>query len=352
MSGTLEKPPLSSYGAYLAKEGIVGSVMQAVLIRTGEGNGNPLIAFLLGVKHHVRASFQALLPSDAAAFLSGVTLGINQDFSPSLLQAFALSGTRHLTAISGLHMAVVIGVILSICGYLLPRRYAIIITALLVFLFVALTGFSVSAIRASLMAGTALLGKATGRSYAPYTALTASALLLTLLNPRVLVFDVGFQLSFLATIAILYLAPVLRRAFRMGSDSGFVGWKESLLMTVSAELATAPILITQFHNFSLSAWVANVLVLWVVPFIMLLGFLMALLASLCMPLAVLVSFLIAPLAAYLLFVVRLFGAWALIVDIPMGFAGVVIYYGLLVGVLYWFYAAPTRLSLALKKIHG
>ncbi len=336
-AGGIKTPPQNYYGQYLAKEGIVGVMNNPGLSRLASGGGSKIIAFLFNIRKGVSGSFKSLLAPEEAAFLSGVTLGINSDLSKTFLRNLSLSGVRHLTAISGLHMTIVIFIIFTIFLYFLPRRYAFILTFIFVCLFVALTGFTVSAIRAALIAFIAGLAKETGRLYAPHNALALAALVLVLFNPKILVFDVGFQLSFLAVISIIYFMPVLRHLLKTDDSPGFMGWKQSLLITVSAQLMTAPILIAQFQNFSLIAFAANVLILFTIPFIIGLGFLMSFLYFLFVPLASLISFIVAPLIDYVIFIVNLFGRFAVLFNPDLGFAGMAAYYGIIVLLMYWFY---------------
>ncbi|MBU6500366.1 MAG: ComEC/Rec2 family competence protein [Patescibacteria group bacterium] len=337
VAGSISVPPQSYYGDYLAKENVVGTMYNPNISLLSSNGGNRIMAFFFGLKNNIKSSFKEIFSPDEAALLSGIILGVNEDFSKNFLQNLSLSGVRHITVISGLHMSIVMFIVFLSLVYVLPRRYAFTITLFIAAFFVALTGFSLSAVRAALMGSIAGLAREVGRIYSPYNALVLAALILVVPNPKILVFDVGFQLSFLAVVAMIYLSPLLRRALRFGNGNGFLNWKASLLATLAAQIATAPILITQFQNFSLIAFAANILILSVVPLIIILGFLIATFSFFFLPMAHLVGFLAAPIIEYVIFIVNLFANSAVLFNPSLGFTGIVLYYAVLIFIMYKFH---------------
>jgi len=136
---------------------------------------------------------------------------------------------------------------------------------------------------------------------------------MVLINPKVLMFDLGFQLSFLATIGLIYLAPIIEDALKIQAKLKALNiskqlaaksfnlirhsiiqkicakfllpiLKESFISTISAVIFTAPLLIYTFNQFSVIGLLANLLILWIIPVCMLLGFLSALSAVIYLPL--------------------------------------------------------------------
>lgn len=342
VSGPLRRPPPDSYGRFLAKERVVGSMEKPEIGRISSGNGSKTISFLLGAKSAIRGAYQKLLPPLPAAFLSGITLGVNEDFPEKFLQNLSISGTRHLTAVSGLHIAIIIMVVFNALLLALSRRYAFLLTFVFISFFVGLTGFHASAIRAALMGFLAALALLAGRQYAAYNALALAAVILAVLNPKVLVFDIGFQLSFLAVLGIVYFEPVLRGLLGLSDDEGLLKWKNYLMVTLSAQAATAPILIAQFQNFSLVAFAANVLVLSVIPVIMVLGFFMALLSFIFEPLAQVFGFAVEPLITYVVFIINLFAKYAVPFNPKLSVVAAAVYYAALIALIYWFYYRKKR----------
>lgn len=329
--GAIEQPPESYSSAH-----IVGRMRDPKINKISSGGGNPLIARLLSTKEKIRYSYEQIFPADRAAFLFGVIFGGSDNFSASFSDNLKASGLRFITAIDGLHMQIVIMLIFGALAYFLPRRYAFVLTFLFAFLFVALTGFTVAGIRASFMAFLGKFAGEIGRPHSPENSLAAAALLLTLINPKAPVFDVGFQLSFIAVISIIYFAPVLKKLFRFGSDRGFLEWKEALAITLSVQLATAPIVISQFQAFSLTSFAASLLVVPALPFIIFFGLIVAIASLIYYPLALLIGFAAAPLVDYAIFMVNLFARLAVPFNPSVGFITLAIYYAALIFLIFRF----------------
>ena len=196
-----------------------------------------------------------------------------------------------------------------------------------------MTGFGSSAVRAAIMGFAVLLANLTGRIYDPRNSIALAAFLITLSNPKVLIFDLGFQLSFLAVLGIIYLRPALKRLLKFGDKPGFFAWRENLLMTLSAQLATAPILIVNFGNFSLTAFVANIFILTAIPLTMGLGFLIGLSHFFSYYLALIFGWLASLFLNYEIFIINLFAKIVLPINPSVNFWAILVYYSVLVGII-------------------
>jgi competence protein ComEC len=333
----IQTPQPDSYGRYLAKEKVVGQMASPQIALISSGGGNKILALLFRLKQKIKLSFDRLLPPDKAAFLFGVMMGVNENFSKQFSQNLQQSGLRFLTAIDGLHMTIMVFIIYGLLVYFLPRRQAFLLTFIIIALFVALTGFTVSGIRASVMAFAAGLSTQFGWKYEPRNALCLAALVLILQNPKIPVFDVGFQLSFLAVLSIIYFKPVLACLLRLDGECDFFGFKTCLLITLSVQLATAPVLITQFQNFSLTAFVASVAVVVVLPYLLGTGLLLAIFSLIFYPLARVVGFAVSPLIAYVIFIINLFAKWAAPFNPKFSPIAIAAYYLILIALMFWFY---------------
>lgn len=332
--GSIDRPPNDGYGHYLAKERVVGSSFFPKIDHIRDRQGNPVLTYVHGIKNNIQGSINRHFNRDQAAIISGIMLGDRTSFSEDLLEKLSLSGTRHLTAISGLHMTIVVFLFSMVFSYLLPRKYAFVLTFLFVILFVAMTGFKVSAMRSALMGFIGGTAKELGKSYAQYNALVLAALLLVLFNPKILFFDIGFQLSFLAVVSIMYFMPALKTVLRFDSDPGFLRWKDSFLVTASAQLAVAPILITQFGIFSLSSFLANVLILVFIPLLLSLSFIFSIISFVSYHLTYVVSLAMVPIVEYVMLIIRFFANSSFILNINLTIVGIVIYY-MLIALLIW-----------------
>jgi len=189
------------------------------------------------------------------------------------------------------------------------------------------------------MALVAVGGKLLNRTYNAPRALLAAAFLLILLNPKVLVFDVGFHLSFLATAGIIYLFPVANFYLaKLSFLSKLARLRELIAVTISAQLAVSPYLLYAMGNVSLVAIVTNILIVPVVPFAMMFGFigtLLSLVSSLAaMPLAYIAHILL----SWILWVSGTFGNLSLAsINFPSFplWAAVVLYLAIIIFVWRW-----------------
>jgi ComEC/Rec2-related protein len=139
-----------------------------------------------------------------------------------------------------------------------------------IFLFVLMTGASSTGVRAGIMAVLALVARATGRTYDIGRALLLAATIMIIINPMILLYDVSFQLSFIATIAVIYLSPRLEKHF-MWVTKRF-GLRDIICVTFSAYLFVLPFILYKMGNLSIVALPANILILLFIPITMLFGF--------------------------------------------------------------------------------
>ncbi len=330
ISGQIKNP-----NPYEISQKILGDFKNPKIKVLETHKGNFVLSFLFNLKHKIGESYQKYLPPQQSAFLFGIIFGTTQNLSPDFIKNLERSGLRFITAIDGLHMQIVILILLLIFNSFLSRKKSLILTVVFVFLFIALTGFTISGLRAGIMAFIAGFTKETNRTYLPHNVLALVAIILTLFNPNVLIFDAGFQLSFLAVIGIIYFQPLVADFLHIKGE-GFLAWKESLLIVLSVQIATLPIIITQFQNYSLTSFISSILVVWTLPYLIMAGFLLAAL-SLIYPLALILSYLVSGTINYIIIVVNLFSHLALSFNPEFGFISVAAYYSLLVLLMYRFY---------------
>lgn len=273
VSGVAENPPKDGYGEYLEKIGAAGSLFFPEIKITGERTAG-FRGWLYDLRGLAENNIRRILPFSDAALLNGLVFGSTEEFSEKFKESMQKSGTTHLTALSGYNIAVVSAAALSFFLVFLRRRLAVAGAALTVALFVLMTGAEPSVVRAALMGGLVLLAKESGRLYDLKNAIAFVAALMVFFNPKILVYDLGFQLSFLALLGIVYLSPALAKFFKW-TDSKPNSFKDLFLSSVSAQLAVAPLLLYQFGFVSWFGVAVNLLVLPLIPFVMGIGFLAA-----------------------------------------------------------------------------
>lgn len=221
-----------------------------------EEPGNP--STLTRVRYRLRDVFLQELPEPAAGLYSAFLLSFDRDLDRDLLEKAAATGILHLVAISGSHIVVIAGAcFLAAAGLGFSRVPASVVTLAATAIFLALVGFPESGVRSGIMAGLVLLAYLFGRPAAGLRALLLASALMTIENPRILLGDVGFQLSALAVWGLLVLFPLLRGALGLRSDPFHLS--SLFLLTVAAEIATAPVVAYAFGRLPLLGPFTNVL---------------------------------------------------------------------------------------------
>jgi len=325
-SGRFTVPESISYLRYLSKERIVATVSYPRLARIASGGGSPVFRFLFDVKHSVMNSISDLLPAKEAALLNGLLLGDTTSFSEEFSLAMKQSGTTHLVALSGYNITIVLWAVLSICAFFVSRRTSVIVAFGVMVGFVLMTGAEASVVRAAIMGSIVLLAGEMGRPHDTRNAILFAALLMALWNPKVLVFDVGFQLSFFALLGIVYLRPALEGVLGK-KKRRFSSFRETFFTTLAAQLAVLPILLSQFGSVSAAGLFSNLLVLEVVPLTMGLGFLTAGLGMLWHTLAVPFGWLLWVPLRFQIGVIEWFGGLGWNITGEWGIVPMFFYYG-------------------------
>ncbi|MBC8334446.1 MAG: ComEC/Rec2 family competence protein [Anaerolineales bacterium] len=326
--GVLEIPPENeefSYRDYLALSGIHAYMRNAeATFLPEERGGHPLKVVIYDLKDRALINIYKLFPDPEASLLAGILLGVESGLPGDLQQAFKNTGTTHIIAISGFNITIIAALFISIFGNLFGKRYGSIIAMLGIAAYTILVGADAAVVRAAIMGGFGLLGRQLGRRQEGVTSLLMVAVAMALNNPLVL-WDVGFQLSFAATMGlILYAEPLsdwfIRQASRITSEekaqkiAGPVG--EYFLFTLAAQFATIPIMAFHFGRISLISFLANPFILPVQPAVMIIGGLALIFSLILFPLGQLIAIFALPFTTYTIKMVEFFdqmpnGVWVL-----------------------------------------
>ena len=276
------------YVNYLRKDGILYVMIYPKIEIVSHGNGNLIQSMLFSVKNKFLEKINFAINAPENLFMSGLILGEKSSFSQDLRQSFINTGTIHIVALSGYNVTIVAEWIMKLFGFL-PKNFGIGMGILAIFLFIIMTGGSSTAIRAGIMAILALVARATGRDYDVARALLLAGVFMIILNPFLLVFDVSFQLSFLATVAVIFLAPRIEKYFLWVPK--IFELRDIVSVTCAAYIFVFPFILYKMGNFSLVALPANILILPFIPFTMMLGFITGFLGLIYYVLAVPVGYL-------------------------------------------------------------
>lgn len=259
------------------------------------------------IRERSKTLFANTLPPVSASLLMGIVFGAKESFPDTFFEALQTTGVLHVIAASGMNVTFIAAAILFGLGAFMRRQFALILGCFVIFFYVFLVGFEPSIIRAALMAVLAFGASLFGRQHIAAFAILVSAYIMLLYQPGFL-FDLGFQLSFLATLGIIFIKPLL------STSRNFLA--ETISTTLAAQLGTLPILIGVFGKFGLLSLLVNALVLWMVPLMMLLGSLAAILGFVFTPLSEMLLFLCLPLLVFFEFVVSLFGSSGWLITLP------------------------------------
>lgn len=266
-----------NYRAFLANSNIwhTAFVEKTQLKKIGEKKGSSLIYNAVILRQRMIEKFEKYLKDKSAlSIASALVLGYRQDMEKEVASVFTDTGTVHVLAVSGLHVGIVFVVFSALLFWMNanPRlKFAKgIILILLIWFYALITGFSPSVLRAAIMISFTLIALHFVKDGNIYNTIAASALILLLFEPK-FIMNVGFQLSYLAVVAIIYLYPILKDVFSIKNPILRGLWSYSVL-SISAQLITFPLVMFYFNNFPLYFLPANLFIILPATIIVYLGF--------------------------------------------------------------------------------
>lgn len=333
------------YVSYLAKDGIGYLMKNPDVSVLSSGYGSWVIHHLYAIKHAFAAAVSRAVPSPEDMLAGGILLGTRSSFPASLTDDFVKTGTIHIVALSGYNVTIVAETIMRAFSFL-PIAFASSAGIAAIVLFAILAGGGSTVLRASIMAVLVVLARYVGRTYDVGRALVFAASLMVAITPKILVYDISFQLSFLAALGIVYLSPIVAARFAWVTHR--FGLREILSGTLAAQIATFPLIIYKTGIFSVVSLPANILVLPFIPAAMLAGFLTGAAGMLSGVLALPFSFVLYGILHYMLAVIRWFAAlpFAAVTVRHVPALLVILVYGLLV----WWAASNRKKSQAAPEL--
>lgn len=282
LSGLLETPPELegfSYRDYLKRQGVYSLIAHPQIEHIASGQGSRFWALMFSAKDRARDVIARLMPEPEASLAQGILLGIESGIPADLYDAYNATGTSHIIVISGANITLVAVLFSQAFGRLLGKRRAYWFTLGGIVLYVLLVGADAAVVRAGVMGGLYVTALHLGRRATAYVSLFASAIFLTLVEPLAL-WDVGFQLSFAATLGLILFTPAVERLFEAALKRivpqerarQVVRYLDDvLIVTLAAQILTLPLVVYHFGRLSLVAPLTNLLILPVQPPIMIWG---------------------------------------------------------------------------------
>jgi len=284
-SGELATPPQLDdfdYRGYLAHQGIHSTMLYPEIEIEVRGAGFKPLAWIYGFKSSLAQSLARVLPEPQASLAQGIILGVRGNIPQTVKDDFVRTGTAHLLAISGLHLGIVAGIMLSLGIWLFGRRHYLYVWLALaaIWLYALLTGMHPPVIRGAIMASLFLTAELLGRQRSAIAALVFAAAIMVGVSPYILG-DAAFQLSFLAMAGLVFLFPPLRSLGRKavkaaigeeGAAATAAGFaSDSLSVTMAAVIAIWPVVAYYFGIISFVGPLATFLLLPALPVVILAG---------------------------------------------------------------------------------
>ena len=347
------------YRAYLARQDVVGIIEAKGLLRIDEHGGFLPLRWIEALRIRTERIIDDIYtesgrgePALHAQLLKGILLGKRSDLPTETLDIFRNSGTFHVLAVSGLH----VGLVAMFCYFgfrcfRFPQKVLCLLTILAVLIYASLIGFRPSVFRASLMAILFLFATIIDRDADIFNLLAFAALVLLLLNPHQ-VWDVGFQLSFVAVVSIVYFVPkmeqLVRRLWETEDDSvpvltrfrnTAVKWLVlSYLVTLAAQIGTTPLIAYHFFRTYPLGFIVGPFAVGLVSLIVAVGMVSVSVGFIYLPLAKLIALLNHAIISVFLALIGMFGqAWGVVKLAPPTFGIFVLYIGLFLGIAHWRY---------------
>ena len=282
VSGLLETPPEFedfSYRDYLARQGVYSLMRRAQVTLLARDEGSPFWRAIYAFKARAQRTIAEILHEPQASLLTGILLGVETGIPRDLMADFSTTGTTHIIVISGFNFVIIAGLLSALGTRLFGRARSFYFALAGIVLYTLFVGPSGAVVRAAVMGGLYAWGVHLGRQTDAFNSTLAAALLMTIWNPNLL-WDLGFQLSFFATLGLVWFTDPLQHRFEgllarllpqawERPASAFLN--ESLVVTTAAQITTLPIILYNFGQLSLVTLVTNLLILPVQPAVMLCG---------------------------------------------------------------------------------
>ena len=225
----------------------------------GQSEPNRIIALINQIRNFgITAITEKITNPDHQGIAKALLLGVRGDVSDELMQAYAHTGAMHILAISGLHLGILYGFLLLIFRKYRKTTGFVLLTVIILWIYAAIAGLSPSVTRAALMFSIISIGQYFYRTPNIFNTIAFSAFVLLIINPMQL-FNVGFQLSYLAVIGIVWLHPSINSLFA----SKYKVFEKIWSLTsvgIAAQILTLPLVLYYFHNYPLLFFISNLIV--------------------------------------------------------------------------------------------
>ncbi len=355
ISGKIEKPEnfetgdgtSFDYVSYLEKDDIYYQMNFAKVEIIASGQGNKVKTVLFNIKNAFLSKLKSQITEPQSSLLGGLLLGVKDSLGKAWEEKFRNAGVMHIVVLSGYNITIVAESIMRFFSFL-PGVFSFSFGVLGIILFALMTGASSTVVRASLMAIVLLIARFIKRDYEIKRVLVLAGIIMLLFNPKILAFDSSFQLSFLATIALIFVSPIF--STRLGFITEKFGLKEIVSSTLATQFLVLPLILYKMNVFSLVFLPVNILILPFIPVTMFFGFLSGAFGFVSYIIAWPVSFISQILLSYELKVIDIFSSipFSSVSVRGWGIIFVIIFYGV---ITFWLWKSK-KMKFNLQDCHS
>lgn len=341
IEGKLKIPPEFedfNYKNYLKKDGIYSVMSWPGIELVEKSFGSPLKKILFAFKNKFKETSQKFISPPQEGILEALFFGDETNISKEWKDKLNLTGTRHIAAVSGMNITIIAFLILAFAlSFGLWRSQAFYLSLFLLFLYIIMIGAPSSAIRAGIMGALLMVAQYFGRLSTASRAVVLAASLMLLINPLLLTLDVGFQLSFLAILGLVYFQPSFSQWLRKIPNPNFLPIRTTLSATLSAQVFTLPILIYNFGYLSLISPFANILIVPLLAPLTIFIFLFGIAGMIFYPLGLILSWIVWLPLTYIVKIVDWFSkiSFASLAIENLHFLWLIIFYLILGYLAFW-----------------
>ena len=264
------------YTSWLAAQNIYHQtfIRQNELVTINHHQGNPIIDFALKLRKDQVAFYRKIIrDNEAFAVATTLILGYRADLDKETLGTYSRTGTIHALSVSGMHVGLVYLVLNWMLQFMDRKRWLnavkLVIIVVAIWFYAVLTGFSPSVLRSVIMLSVFIIAKSFARNTDSYNILAFAAFCLLIYDPF-LIWNIGFQLSFLAVLGLIWIQPMIQNWWHVKQNWAFKLWG-LVAMSLSAQLITFPFSVYYFHQFPVYFLIGNLFIMLPITLLMYLG---------------------------------------------------------------------------------
>lgn len=291
------------YNLFLQRENIY-TIFYQQNFEFADQKANKIKYLSMKIRDNIENKIDKYFKEPYSSIIKSIITGNKNVLDKNIKENFTNTGLIHILVISGLHIGFCMAIFMFVYRLLgLKLNYVYILTIITLFFYVLLTGATSPTLRAFIMASCILITLMINREPLIYNGLALSALIILILNPQTL-FTASFQLSFLATIGIIYLYPKFSNCFGRIKNIYIKYIWNIICVTLSAQIALIPLLVFYFGKFSIISFILNLVIVPIIPFIIGLSFIFYFFSLICSYLATSCAFILLCLLKFILYIIN------------------------------------------------